>query len=63
MFSGVPEDPEGDTVMAKHGGNVSYCAVKSLMHAIWTEVKDDQKDMAHWMLQIANLWTISRLSE
>jgi hypothetical protein len=37
LFSGASDDQEDDSVMEKHGANGLYCAVKSLMHAIWTE--------------------------
>jgi hypothetical protein len=35
-------------------------AVKSLMHALRTEKQDAQQDLAHWMIQIAKLWTMMR---
>jgi len=50
LISGEPEDPEDDTVMEKHGADALYSAVKSLMHAIWTECKAAQEDAAHWMI-------------
>ena len=34
---GVPEDPEDDPVMEKHGAKVLHSAVKRLMHAIRSE--------------------------
>jgi len=58
LFSGVPEDPEDDTVMEKHGAEALYSAVKSLMHANWTKNEEAEQDVAHRMIQIANLWTI-----
>jgi len=60
LFSGAPEDPEDETVMEKHGADALYSAVKSLMHAIRTEVQEAQQDAAHWMIQIAKPWTIRR---
>ena len=63
LFSGAPEDPEDDTVMEKYGAEALYSAVKSLMHAIWTEEDEAQQDAAHRMIQIAKRWTIRRWSE
>jgi len=57
LFSGAPEDPEDDTVMAEHGAEALYSAVKSLMHAIRTEDEDAQHDAAHRMIEIAKPWT------
>jgi hypothetical protein len=37
LLSGAPEDAVYETVMEMHGANALYSAVKSLMHAIWTE--------------------------
>jgi len=53
LFSGVPEDPEDDTVMEKHGAEVLYSTVKSLMHAMRTKDEEAQQDAAHRMIQIA----------
>jgi len=63
LFSGVPEDPEDETVMEMHGADALYSAVKSLMHAIRTEDQEAQQDAAHRMIQIAKPWTIRRWSE
>jgi len=63
LFSGAPEDPEDETVMEMHCADALYSAVKSLMHAIWTEDQDAQQDAAHRMIQIAKPWTIRRWSE
>jgi hypothetical protein len=63
LFSGAPEDPDNETVMEMHGADALYSAVKSLMHAIWTEVQDTQQDAAHQMIQIATPWTLQRWSE
>jgi len=63
LISGVPEDPEDETVMEKHGADAQYSAVKSLMHAIRTEDKDAQHDAAHQRIQIAKPWRIRRWSE
>jgi hypothetical protein len=63
LFSGVPEDPEDETVMEMHGADALYSAVKSLMHAIWTEDKEAQQDAAHRTIQIAKPWMIRRWSE
>jgi len=63
LFSGVPEDPEDETVMEKHGADAQYSAVKSLMHAIRTEDQEAQQDAAHRMTHIAKPWTIRRWSE
>ena len=40
-------------MMEKHGADVLYSTVKSLMNAIWTEDKEVQRDVAHWIIQIA----------
>jgi hypothetical protein len=53
LFSGVPDDPEDDTEMEKHGAEAFYSAVKSLMHAIRTEATQAQDEMAHQMIHIA----------
>jgi len=63
LFSGAPEDPEDETVMEMQGADALYSAVKSLMHAIWTEDQDAQQDAAHRIIQIAKPWTIRRWSE
>jgi hypothetical protein len=63
LFSDVPEDPEDETVMEKHGADALYSAVKSSMHAIWTEYEEAQQDATHRMIQIAKPWTIRRWSE
>jgi len=60
LFPGTPEDPEGNTVMEKHGAKALYSAGKSLMHAIRTNDKHAQEDAAHRMIQIAKPWTIRR---
>jgi hypothetical protein len=44
LFSGVHNDPEDTTVMEKPGADALYSAVKSLMHAIWTEDQDASQD-------------------
>jgi len=58
LFSGVPEDPENDTVMKKHGAEALYSVMKSLMHAIRTKDEEAQQDAAHRMIQMAKPWTI-----
>jgi len=63
LFSGAPDDSEDDAVMEKHGTNVLYSDVKSLIHAIRTEDEDAQPDEAHRMIRIANPRTIRRWSE
>ena len=63
LFSGVPDNPEDDTVMKNHHADAFYSAVKSLMHAIRTEHNEAQQDPAHQMIQIAKLWTITMWSE
>jgi len=42
LFSGAPDDPEDDTVMEKHCADALNCAVKSMMHALWTEDEEAQ---------------------
>jgi len=63
LFSGAPDDPEDDTVMAKHGAETLYSAVKSLMHAVQTENEEAQQNAMHRMIQIAKPWMIRRWSE
>jgi len=63
LFSGAPEDSEDHTVMEKHGAEVLYSAVKSLMHAIRTKDEESQQDAAHQMNWIGKPWTIRRWSE
>jgi hypothetical protein len=63
VFSGAPDDPEDDTVIAQHGADALYSAVKSLMHAIRTEDQEAQQDVAHRMIQILKPSTIRRWSE
>jgi hypothetical protein len=63
VFSGAPDDPEDDTVIAQHGADALYCAVKSLIHAIRTKDQEAQQDVAHRMIQILKPSTIRRWSE
>jgi hypothetical protein len=63
LFSRAHEDPEDHTVMQQDGAEASYSAVKSLMHAIWTEDENAQQDAAHWMIQNAMSWMIRRWPE
>jgi hypothetical protein len=63
LLSGASDNPEDKTVIERHGAKALHSVVKSLMHAIWTEDQDAQKDMAHRMIQIAKPWTIRRWSE
>jgi len=43
----VPEDPEEDTVMEKHGAEALSSAVKSLVHAIRTTEEGAQQEAVH----------------
>jgi len=63
LFSGAPEDPADETLMEMHGADALNSAVKSLMHAIWTEDEEAQQHAVHRMIQIAKPWTIRRWSE
>jgi len=63
LFSGAPEDPEDDTEMEKNGAKAFHSTVKSLMQPIWNKDEKAQQDAAHWMMQIAVLWTIRQWSE
>jgi hypothetical protein len=63
LFSGVPENPEGETLMEMHGTDALYSAVKRLMHAIRPADEEAQQDAAHRMIQIAKPWTIQTWSE
>jgi len=49
--------------MEMHGADALYSAVKSSIHAIWTEDQDAQQDAAHRIIQIAKPWTITMWSE
>jgi len=62
-FSGVPEDPEDETVVEMHGANALYSPVKSLMRAIRPQDQDAQQDASHCMIQMVKPWTIRRWSE
>jgi len=62
-FSGAPDNPEGETVMERHGAEPLHSAVKCLMHFIRKEVQDPQQDVAHRMIQIATTWKRWRWSE
>jgi hypothetical protein len=59
----MPEDPEDETVMEKHGAEALYSTVKSLMHTIWTADQDAQQDATHWMIPNVIPWTIWTWSE
>jgi hypothetical protein len=59
----VPDDPEDDTVMEKHGGQALYSAVKSVMQAIRTENEESRQDVLHWVIQIGMPSMIRRWSE
>ena len=50
LFSGGPEDPEGDTEMEKHSTESLYSALKSLMHAILTDDEHSTQDAVNWMI-------------
>jgi len=63
LFWGVPEDPEDDTAMEKHGAEALYSAVKSLMHAIWIKDEDAQLAALHRMIQIAQTWMTRQWSQ
>jgi hypothetical protein len=63
LLSGAPEHPEDETVMEMHCADALYSAVKSLMHAIWTEHAEAQQDASHPMFQIVKPWTIWRWSQ
>jgi hypothetical protein len=63
QFAGVPEDPEDNTVMEKHGAEALYSTVMCLMHAIRTSDKHGQQDAALRMIQITKPWTIRKRSE
>jgi len=63
LFSGVPDDPEDDSVMEKYGAKVFYSAKKGLVHAICTKDEEPQLDVVHRMIQIAKPWTRRQLSE
>lgn len=46
----MPEDPEDNSVMEKHGAETLYSTEKSVMHAIHTADKDAEHVVAHWMI-------------
>jgi chorismate mutase len=57
-ISGAPEDPEDDTVMERDSADALYSAIKSVMHAIWTQNEEAQQNMAYRVIQIVQPWTI-----
>jgi hypothetical protein len=63
LLSGVPEDPEDNTVIEKHGADTLYSAVTSLMHAIPTDDEEAEQDVAYQVIHISKLWTIRKWSE
>jgi len=63
LLSYVPDDPEDDTVLDKHGAEVLNYAVQSWMHVIRTEDEKAQQDAAHRIIQIAMPWVIIRWSK
>jgi len=58
LYPGVPDNAEDDTLMETHGAEAFDTTIKSVMHAIQTEDKDAQREVAQWMIQIAKPWTI-----
>jgi hypothetical protein len=52
LFSGVPEDPEDDSVMVNHGVEGLYSTVESVMHAIRNEDEEAQQDVLYRIFQI-----------
>lgn len=63
LFSGVPDNPDGDTVILKNGAEEFNSPMKCVMHTIWTEAEEDQHDVAHHIIHIATPWTTRRLSQ
>jgi hypothetical protein len=63
LFSDAPEDREDDMAMDPHGADELYSAVIRLMHAIWTEDKEAQQDVAQRMIENEKPWTRRRWSE
>jgi hypothetical protein len=58
LFSVVPDNPENDTLIEKHGADVLYSAMKRLLDATWTEDDQAQQNTAHQMIQITKPWMI-----
>jgi hypothetical protein len=63
QFSGAPEDPDNETVLAKPSADAVVSAVKGLMNAIRTGDQDTQQDAAHLRIQISEPWRIKWWSE
>jgi len=63
LFSGVPDDPEDETGIEKHGADSLHSTVKNFIPTIQTENEAVQQDAANQMIQIANCWTLRRWSE
>jgi len=53
LYSDGPEDPEDDAVMEKHGADLLYSAVNSMMHAILITDDNTQTNVAHRSIWIA----------
>jgi hypothetical protein len=53
LFSGVPDNPEDNTVTEQHGGAELYLVVHSMRYATRTEYEEAQEDVAHKILYIA----------
>jgi len=63
LLSGVPDNPEDNSVMEQHGAEALHAKVKRLMHAIQSENEEAQQDAAHQTIKIGKSWTISWRSE
>ena len=50
-------------MMEKHGAEVLFSAVKSLVHAIRTKDEEAQQDAAYRKIETAKPWTIRQRSE
>jgi hypothetical protein len=44
--------------MERDSADALYSAIKSVMHAIWTENEEAQQNMAYRVIQIVQPWTI-----
>jgi len=60
---GEMDHPADDTALEIHGVEAQYHAEKSVMQAIWTEVKEADQDAAEKMIQDTKPWMIGRWSE
>jgi hypothetical protein len=60
LCSGMPESPEDDIVMKKHGAEALYSTVKSRLPIGQNIEEEAEQNVAYWIIQIEKPWTIRR---